>query len=538
MNNPGAVSNPDSSQTQRSELNRAGSARTSGLGRRVAIGALWSQIGFVTQVGLLFGFNVLLTRALTPADKGTFDVYTALMGVTVLVAQLGLNFALVRFAPETNQPVDRARRRALIWWVLRDRLIVCAVIGAVIALWHVQIAGWLAAPLFEQAWPFFVIALTGNLTLDTALAATQAGLRMKAHYLLQAGRVTINILFVVAAFAWQGADPFIVVVGMAFAVTVTAIVGLIYALRVNLATEAPPPSAMPSARTLYGYALSGWLIGLTAFGLANQSDVLLINLLIGDTQQVAYYNAAYMLFTQIISIVSGWTTVIMPGLTAAWETRREEGVQRAWLPLAKLQIMGLIPASIFLARLGPLVTRALYGTAYEPSGALLTGFSLLYGLGIIATTVPYHILFVAGHARKLLLARVSTGLINIALNIILLPRVGVWGAVLATSIAIGLTYWFEFALAKRYFNIEYPVIFTVKLMVAAILSAASSLWITVDMNESVLFYTAKGLLAGTQMALALYIALRILKPLNQADIDLVGTVWRGAQRWLKPLAQH
>jgi len=490
----------------------------SGLGKRTVIGAVWSQLGLVANLTLTFGFYILITRSLSPEARGTFDVYTSIMGIAVLVTQLGLHSALIRFAPETHSPQDAHRRRVLFLRFLRHRLIVCALIAIVVVVWHMWVAHILNAPLFDQVWPYFIIALAANQILDIVVAALQSNIRMRAASLLQTGRVGFNLVFTGLIFVWIGPAPQRIVYAMTISVSIVAIVGLMYVLRVNPAAALAQTAALPHDRTTYRYAFGAWLISLTTFGLANQSDVLLINWILNDKEQVAFYNTAYLLFSQFYAGLGGWTAIMMPALTSALELRGVEGIRRAWLPFAKLQVLIFVPASFLLARTGPSIVHALFGERYASSGVVLSAFGLLYLIGLLATVTPYHILFVAGHMRKLLIVRLGAGLISIVLDLILLPRLGIWGAVIATCTAAICIYWIEFILTRRLFGVDYPLSFAIKITLASALAVASTLWLPWQGNvlDLIVSVAQTGLLFAALLAL--------LKPLQQDELNIIAHI--------------
>lgn len=506
-----------------SSLETLSKPEASGLGRRVVRGIAWSQIGILVQTGLLFLFSVLVARTLTPTQKGVFDVYTALMGVLVLVSQLGLNFALMKFAPEAGTSLDAPRRRALLLRMVRDRVLVVAVLGGGLASLHTALAELLAFQLLEEIWELVVLALLGNQVLEIALAALQAGLRLRAFWALQSLRVALNIaglalwVMVLKHVALQN-----LIALMAMTSLFSAGVGLAYALRVNPPAPSGVTLILPSQREVYRFALSAWLISMTAFALSNQSDLLLINLLLKDTAQVAYYNIAYLLSTQTIALLSGWVALALPALTAALERRGAEGMHRAWMPFAQFELLTFMPTLLLLARIAPWAIELLFGEAYVPASPFLSALAILFAVVHLPTSIPHHLLLAVGHVRTLLILRTGCGLLSVGLNVLLIPLLGVWGTVIATTTAFGLAFKLEFWVARRILGIVFPGAFALRVTASAAVAMLSTLWIDPKLLSGLPIPVALLIAIGLSLVqgmLVFALLLIALKPLTHEDLE-------------------
>ena len=163
-------------------------------------------------------------------------------------------------------------------------------------------------------------------------------------------------------------------------------------------------------------------------------DVLLLGLLAGS-REVGLYTAAYRVCLLVTTIAVASHVVFLPGFmrSALEGPGRLTTVMSRSISLTSAVILPLVVGGIVLAE--PLLA-FLFGAAYVPATAALR--LLLASIAVLSIHGTAHNVFLALHqtGRETLIVG-SAAVINIILNVILIPRNGLVGAAFATLAAEG-----------------------------------------------------------------------------------------------------
>jgi O-antigen/teichoic acid export membrane protein len=170
-----------------------------------------------------------------------------------------------------------------------------------------------------------------------------------------------------------------------------------------------------------------------AMGLLNYNfDSVLLGFLRGPSV-VGWYNAAYKMLLVGMSLAIAYFAGLFPALSHLYVENREEFRQlvgrtaELWLVF----VVPLVVAGTFLA--GPVI-RFLYGAAYANSTAPLR--ILLWSAALVVLRWVYmDSLRATGHQALDLRCAITSATLNVALNILLIPRFGMIGAASATVFA-------------------------------------------------------------------------------------------------------
>ena len=170
-----------------------------------------------------------------------------------------------------------------------------------------------------------------------------------------------------------------------------------------------------------------------AMGLLNYNfDAVLLGFLKGPTV-VGWYNAAYKLLLVGLSGALAYFAGLFPALSRLYVENREEfgRLVRHTAELWLVFVVPLVVAGTFLA--GPVI-RLLYGAAYANSAAPFR--ILLWSAALVMLRWVYmDSLRATGHQALDLRCAITSASLNVALNILLIPRYGMIGAASATVTA-------------------------------------------------------------------------------------------------------
>jgi O-antigen/teichoic acid export membrane protein len=383
------------------------------------VGETYATQVFVVALG--FVNSILVTRLLGPEGRGLFAAAYTFSAVGVQLGNLGLH-------SWNTYHVSREPRSLPL--LIGNSLVVCTACG---------VGALLALGLF-QASPS--LAPVGGVLLLLALAGVPLGLAnlLFQNLLIGTQRIhdynRIDLATRVLAVALVGTtaplglvSPELVLGLVLFSVVLSA--GWCFA---TLRRDLPGPVAWSSAslRSGLGYGLRAYLGSLFAF-LVLKSDILLVKYLRGASE-TGYYAIAVGLADILMMLPNAVAMVLFPRLAAAPDVASKWALARrvlAWMVPATPVALG---ATLLVAQ--PLI-RLAYGSAFAPSFPAVAW--LLPGIGCLAINTVLMSLFAScGMPIVVTLSPLAALVVNLALNLILVPRVGFVGAAVSSTVAYAL----------------------------------------------------------------------------------------------------
>lgn len=374
-----------------------------GTGRRGAAALLVTRVASFAVTGAA---SVVFARVLQPAQFGVYAAAQSVVAMVLLIQLLGLDQLFLQQRLSDDE-LD----------VGTTQVVVAATVLVALA------AGLWPGLSTPQRWCVLLLGAAGVLEL------------LKTPWLLRPQR---DLRFGVRARreALTRVARVVLLAGLVFAVhsaVALAGVGLVLAVLLLLPTEGrlvldrrvvDPASLRRLAQGL-PYAVSG--IFYTAYFTIDAS--LLASL--RPAQDVAYYRAAYnlVLAAVVFPIVLN-NDILRPRLYAAAGAVERRRLVRDFGALSLG--LGLVVSLLLLLLRHPLI-QILYGDAYRPAERLL---------GVLALALPFHyltslasnVLIARQLVRRLLVAQAALAVLNVAGNLVLIPRQGLQGAAVMTLV--------------------------------------------------------------------------------------------------------
>ena len=385
--------------------------------------SLFSQI-----VGALFtaALTIFLTRTLGSHGYGILSLALGIAGLALLPSDFGVAYSLVRFVADHRD--ERQRLQAVMADALRLKVAAAVIVSALLFGLASPIAR--AYHLHVLAWPIraIAIALFGQsmmLTNSVFVALGRVDLQFRTVFVESAVQCTAAIGLVVAGAGVTGA-AFGWAIGYVTgaAMTIIMLVGFlgsgILPRNLRLGSE---------ARRIGRYA-GVLLIVEGTFTIFNQVDVLIIGAYLGASS-VGIFSAPMQLIAFFAYPSSAITAGVGPRLS-----RVAPGGPNIRAFAVGVRLMFIVQAGIAALVLGwaGLMVRVALGPKYAGSVDVLRAlapFVFLNGFGALVSISANYL----GEASSRLPVAIATVLINIGLDLLLVPRLGVIGAAIGTDAA-------------------------------------------------------------------------------------------------------
>ena len=373
--------------------------------------------------GAALGLNILLARLLLPDLAGLLFFCIALATFASLVSRLGLDVACLKniaALPDEQQRgyLDRALTLALLAYLPT----------LLIGLLVVHLSPSTQADPLAAAVLFAVAALglsLTNIASETLKARHRTGEGLFWQTVFQP---TLTLLLI----ALLGSELHTVVACFA-ASYMLATLGSV--CRARLSLQAAQRTAPIGWREMLMLGAPLMMIAVMN-SVIELSDTLLLGMLRSAGEVSIYYIAAKIaaLSTTLLFIING---TIAPGISRCWARHDQAGAfavvrrySRFMLGLAVLVLLAIALLHDYIL--------AVFGEQYREQGAFAL-VVLACGYFFVLAAGPLGIFMtMTGHHRQYLYNNIATCVLNVALNLILIPRYGVNGACFATAVALAL----------------------------------------------------------------------------------------------------
>ncbi len=401
-------------------------ATTGGTFAKSASGVLFTR---VMLFGLALLSTYLMARLLGTAGRGLYGLTSAYAGLVFVLSQLGLPSAFTYF---TARGFPAARIRSL---GLRVVALVAVVVVALGLLTMPALQGH-GLPLQGVPTALVVLALVlGPIQLlSSTMGAILYGVRRFRRYnLIQIAQAGLLALFIALLVGVAGLE----VTGAVLAVIASQAIGATLVIRevaivaraerdgvrvpVRPATAEGGEARAATSRSVLGYALRLYPSLVPSY-FSYRQDVLLLGAFAVPTSQIGLYGVAVNFAEMLFYIPDSISTVLYPvvaGSSRADADRRALAVTRFTVLVTVLAAIALVPATYIALRL--------LLPDFEGS---MPAFLVILPAVVSLTVSKVLSSYVAGLGRPgpVTAAAIVSMVVNLAANVVLIPRLGIVGA--------------------------------------------------------------------------------------------------------------
>jgi O-antigen/teichoic acid export membrane protein len=374
----------------------------------------------------------LYTSRLSRSDYGDYGLCQTLFWIVPTVLTLSLSAALGRFFFDDVDPVQRAHK-------------VGGIASVIVAL---AVGGGLVGELFVDIVRPHAGALgPAHLRMVVWICALTAVNEIPAVYLRMSERAFAYALFNLSSFAITlGTTAYLMISrnlgllgllgGMATAQIVTGLFsfGFVRSLR-------PQPTRSLIRQALhYSVPFIPHVVGTSLMVGVDRWALDLFHL----HDDLGLYTLAMQLTVPISLAVNAWNEASSPRFLAVWRDGGYPAARRALPRITAGFILCGVGALLFILFALPLL-RFFVADRFRAAFVLVPWIGLSLVVGALFSAF-INVLFLRKNTRLIPILTLSSVVVNVLLNLLFVPRLGVWGAVLAT----GLAFAFRSALMLRF----------------------------------------------------------------------------------------
>ena len=388
-----------------------------------------TSVTFITRILQLFlgiGISVIISRSLGPYGKGIYSLVILLPGLLITFLNFGIGPASIYYIGKKKYPLKEILGINIIFLILIN--IFSILIGLIIIFCF----GDKLFPNIEKTYLVLSLSLLAPHLFAALVSDILLGLqKIKKYNFIQLIQSFIFLLLIFVAFAFfifdiktaiiiESLSSSAVCVYLFFLIKKTA-KGITFSLNKNLIKD------------IFSYGIKVYLSNIFSF-LHYRIDRFILNVFLNPLS-VGIYSIAAGLSEKIWLISQSAGTILFPKISS--ETNKEN--LNKFTPLVCRNILFITTLfAIFLFVISKTLIISLYSEQFSnsllPFQILLIGAIAISGWKILGSDLY-------GRGKPLLNVYITGGavIVNIILNIILIPRIGIKGAAWASSISYSIT---------------------------------------------------------------------------------------------------
>jgi exosortase len=427
--------------------------------------------GLVTTAGLVAGLlmSVVLARGLGPARMGDFSYVLWLERTFTALATVGFALGTVRYTAASLARGEPAVAGAFLRLFARREVVFTSLVIATL----LPFVLWLSPA--DLRWPLLVVTIgLYPVTLEAVYShALYGAQRYDLTTRISTLKMTLNLLAAALAMA-LGAD----ILGLVIAALVVTVISC--TLQRRQALKVYPQGAgvvdEPTRQEVRGYLIPLSIVAVLDALVWDRSEVFFLRLY-ATSEQIAFYSVAFGLSTRGMVLAEIAVGALLPALASLYGQGDRAEFGRVYRAALRGVVLVGAPIAALGAALAPGVVTLLYGEPYRPVAWLL-GPMLAVALVGVMRQVAWAALRASGDRRWALNATLISAALNVAAAALLVPRYGMWGAVIANAAAQLTASALAFVAVTWRQGAGFPVAAILRILAAAVAAFAAARMLT------------------------------------------------------------
>jgi O-antigen/teichoic acid export membrane protein len=420
---------------------------------RVRRNAVYLFLGVVVANLSSFLFRVIIAREFGPDGFGVFSLALMTASIATMVALLGLPDGMVTFVSKFREQDDYEQVAGVVFSSITLSMGVAITFSVGVILLAPLLATQIfnAPALTDVLWWFSWI-IPANVAIDLSAAYFLGAERGGFNTLIKQVIPKMSLLFLVVLIAVL--DGPLVAVGMAYLVS-TVIAALFGLIAVGLSFPSSRTNGISiDLRELLTYSFP--LLTTTAIGfLLNWTDTIVVGYFLESTK-VGLYQSAFLLGVNINIVLGAISGSLYPNFSSLFASNNMDSIRQKFTEGTRCAIVISAAPAVYLMGFSELSLSMLFGDSFRTGAQALIilvagqGLNLLFGPST-------NLLKAALESRYVAITYGIAAILNLVLNLTLVPVFGLIGAAFATVAAGFLGNYLHFHRAQHHVDIYLPI---------------------------------------------------------------------------------
>ncbi len=403
----------------------------------LAVGAKGGAVAFILQVlSTAFGFlnTILLAKILGVGGTGEVFLAISVLNVCALLAGFGMQAAMMRFVPFYIEKREGAKLKGVIYFVLKFCFLLSVIFAALILL----LSRFISIDLFHSVGLLKLLPITALIlplyVLNDVMRGILKGYKDTFRALLP--HLVITPLLKIIVFlllSLKGGSPIYAIVAL--------LLGEIFAILFSIMflfgrmDKLKPLYRWSEYKKVLGTASTMIFTGFSVF-LFTQADLWIVGMFI-STESVGIYGVVARLVTLIAFSLGAFSTIIPPIMSAVHTSGDRSELQKLVSKSTRWILSISMPIVLIFIFEGNFILKYAYSEKFADGYLALVilciGQLINAGSGLVGW-----LLQMTGAHKTFMKITIFWGIINVILNIILVPHFGIIGAALSTAFCLSM----------------------------------------------------------------------------------------------------
>jgi O-antigen/teichoic acid export membrane protein len=486
-----------------------------GTTQQIGRAMVWSVTARAGRFVLGMASSVIVVRSLGDYDYGVLSVIRTLIMFVVILSAGGLGQAVLKFLPALRVSGTAVEARRLVARVVVFHALAWAAISIAVYLLRDPIAslfefdGFATLVAAAVALAFFEIFFTlFSHILNSSYDTRVLGLATLAGHLVYIAGLAVSMPM------GAGVLGVLVSAALGFGASCLMVLGRI---RRALSFEGSEGGEGIAMGRLARYAAPFVAVGVLNLVVWRQSETLLLGYFRG-AEETGYFDLAYRIAQLILEFVPGavWP-LVMAGASETYE-RNAESLRMTIDRYYRMLFILCAPICVAGMVLGGRLIPILFSAQMTPAAVPTQLFFGIFTISFFSTPLSMA-LYVMEKTHINLIVYVGLAAVNIGLDLALIPRYGVYGAIVPVAIVIAASPFVYYAIVSRHLpGFVIPVGFIARCFIAS--APAVAIVPLLGYVDSVIS------LAVALMAVAalLVLSFKVARVIGPRERDMLGSV--------------
>ncbi len=403
---------------------------------------------FLSKV-LAYLYRIIIAREFGPEVYGLYSLAFAIILWVSTVGALGLPEGLLRFISIYRGKKDTDKIRVLMRSSLWIMLFVGIILGAIVFFLSDEIAlglfGDSTLSIYLKIFSISIpIGLLSNIVLSSLMAFEKIGWYSFIFNILQNITRVLVLIFLV----FLGMNGTSTAISFLVSICAMLLVGFIV-LRIYLKKYLEKPKVKDGSimREVFSYSFPLMFAGIAGVFLFS-IDTFFIGYFMG-VKEIGFYNAAVPIASLLAVASEIFIGLFFPLINKAYARKNKKLIEELSKQVSKWIFFINIPAFVLIFLFPGAMINILFGSEYLVAETALQILAVGMFLQAISV-VPRSLIAMTGKSKIILSNMIFVGILNAILNVLLIPKFGINGAAIGTSISYGLMSLILFAEAHKY----------------------------------------------------------------------------------------
>ena len=482
---------------------------------QIGAAMVWSVVARAGRFVLGMASSVIVVRSLGDYDYGVLSLVRTVLMFAVIIAGGGLGQAILKFLPAMRVKGTPDEARRLVRRVVVFHAVAWGLLSAVVYLGR----GWIAALFDYPGFDTLIAAAVALVVFEVFF--TLLSQILNASYdtrLLSIATLSGHVVYIVGLAVAMPAGTGVLGV-LAAAATGFAVQCVIVLGRVSkaVAFESEGGEERVDGARLVRYAAPFVMIGVLNLVVWRQSEVLLLGYF-RSAEETGYFDLAYRMAQLILEFVPGTVWPLVMAGTSELYARNAETLRGTIDRYYRMLFILCAPICVTGMVLGGRMIPILFSEQMAPAALPTQLFFGIFTVSFFSTPLSMAF-YVMEKAWINLVVYVGLAVVNVGLDLVLIPRYGVYGAIWPVALVIlASPFIYRGLLARHVSEVKIPLGFIGRCFLA---SAPVALlipvlgWVEGPVTLAAAFMVAAGLLL---------VSFKVARVVGAQERELLGSI--------------